>query len=57
MHNAPSAEAFDKAQEMILKGEDRDTVEMALIKQFPDLNTKGLIPTILRRAYRDLAEL
>jgi hypothetical protein len=52
-----SMEAYDKAQEMILSGSDKDTVEMFLIKEYPNLNAQGLIPTILRRAYRDLSEL
>ena len=56
-------EAYDKAQEMILAGASRDAldlhdeVEMYLIKTYPDLNAQGLVPTILRRAYKDLTRL
>lgn len=51
-----STQAYDKAQQMILAGNNRDDVEMHLVKNYPELNAKGLIPTILRRAYKDLAE-
>jgi hypothetical protein len=49
-----STKAYDEAQQMILDGKDREDVEMHLIKSYPDLNAQGLIPTIIRRAYRDL---
>jgi hypothetical protein len=52
-----SMDAYDKAQQMIVEGVQRDDVEMFLVKNFPDLNAQGLVPTILRRAYKDLAEL
>ena len=52
-----SMEAYDKAQEMILAGADPNDVEMTLVKEFPDVNAQGLIPTIIRRAHKDLAAL
>ena len=52
-----STQAYDEAQQMILAEKNRDDIEMYLIKTYPDLNTQGLIPTILRRAYKDLAEI
>jgi hypothetical protein len=52
-----STQAYDEAQQMILSGKDQDDVEMHLVKTYPDLNAQGLIPTILRRAHRDLAGL
>lgn len=45
--------AMIKAQEMILAKAERDDIEMYLIKNFPSLNEQGLIPTIVRRAYKD----
>jgi len=50
-------DAYDEAQSMIVAGKEKDDVEMHLVKNYPDLNSQGLIPTILRRAYRDLAEI
>lgn len=41
---------------MILDNKSQDDVEMYLVKTYPDLNAQGLIPTILRRAYKDLTE-
>jgi hypothetical protein len=52
-----STEAYDTAQQMILDGKEQDDVEMHLVKTYPELNAQGMIPTILRRAYRDLAEI
>lgn len=52
-----SMDAYDKAQEMILAGTDRDEIEMYLVKNFPDVSAQGLVPTVLRRAYRDLTQL
>lgn len=52
-----SMEAYDKAQEMILAGINKDDIEMFLVKNYPDLNAQGLVPTVLRRAYKDLAEI
>ncbi len=54
---ASSMEAYDRAQALILEDRDRDDVEMALVREYPELNAQGLVPTILRRAYRDLAEI
>jgi hypothetical protein len=52
-----STQAYDEAQTMILAADkDRDDIEMHLVKTYPDLNAQGLVPTILRRAYRDLAQ-
>lgn len=50
-------DAYDRAQEMMLAGIDRDGLEMTLVREFPDVNAKGLVPTVIRRAARDLAEL
>jgi hypothetical protein len=52
----PPTEAYDKAQQMILDGKERDDIEMYLVKTYPNINAQGLIPTILRRAYKDLAD-
>lgn len=52
-----STEAYDEAQQMILNGKERDDIEMYLIRTYPYLNAQGLIPTILRRAYKDLTEV
>lgn len=52
-----SAGAYDEAQALILEGRDRDDVEMHLVKTYPVQASQGLIPTIVRRAYRDLAEI
>jgi hypothetical protein len=49
-------DAYDKAQTLILEGKTED-VEFALVKAYPELNAQGLIPTILRRAARDLQTL
>jgi hypothetical protein len=54
---ADSMQAYDDAQEKILAEMDSDDLEMYMIRTYPDLNAQGLIPTILRRAYRDLSEL
>jgi hypothetical protein len=53
---ADSMQAYDDAQEKILAEMDSDDLEMYMIKTYPDLNAQGLVPTILRRAYRDLSE-
>jgi hypothetical protein len=52
-----SMQAYDEAQQKILAGDDSDTVEMYLVKTYPNLNAQGLVPSILRRAYRDLSEI
>lgn len=52
---AGSMDAYDKAQEMILAGCERDDIEITLAKTFPDVNAMGLVPTIIRRARRDIA--
>lgn len=57
MSNNESMQAYDEAQQMIFDGSDRDTIEMRLVTNYPELNAQGLVPTIIRRAYRDLAEL
>lgn len=49
-------DAYDEAQNLILSGMNADDVEMQIIKRFPEVNAQGLVPTVLRRAYRDLAK-
>lgn len=51
--NTPT-KAYDEAQQMILEGKDKDDIEMYLIKTYPELNAQGLIPTIIRRAYKEI---
>jgi hypothetical protein len=57
IHTSESMRAYDDAQQKILAEMDSDDLEMYMIRTYPDLNAQGLIPTILRRAYRDLSEL
>lgn len=52
-----SMEAYDEAQRMILAGREFDDVEMHIVKTYPDLNAQGLVPSIVRRAYRDLVKI
>jgi len=47
-------DAYDEAQNMLVKGKSLDDVEMHLVKKYPELNAQGMIPTVLRRAVRDL---
>ena len=47
--------AYDEAQALIVAGTEYDDVEFHLVKTYPDIAASGMVPTILRRACRDLA--
>lgn len=50
-----TTQAYDACQALMLKGDlDMDAIEMKLIKDFPDVAAKGLVPTVIRKAGRDL---